>query len=354
MMKTPRISGHKTPALVDRLTSSATSRYGLAVASVVAACVVSLLIHGLQIGIEFSLLLLYGAILLTSVIGGLGPGLVATALSIVVGHLLIIPTGRSLELIRLGAEGGMLSIVGGTLNVARQKGKQRLKDNLRLEQQILEISDDERRRIGHDLHDGLGQHLTGISLLSEAISQQLEAGNKPDRATSETITELVSQSVQITRDLAKSLSPVTLEQDGLIAAIEELAGTSSTLFGINCRGEFDDEKLVLDRARSLHLYRIIQEAVNNSVRHGKARNVQINLRSDDKQLQIQVVDDGCGLSAKTMNNPGLGLRIMEYRARMLGAALMIERATEKSGTIVTCRCPVNGVGEIVWKTGDQP
>ncbi len=344
-MNTPRIIAHTAPALIERITASTVSRYGIGVTSVAVASAAILVIRTFHTGAELALLLLYGAVLLTSILGGLGPGLLATALGALAADMIVVPTKSTPELIRLGAECALLSIVGGTLRSASQKGRQRLEDNLRLEQQILEISDEERRRIGHDLHDGLGQHLTGISLLSEAISQQLEAGNKPDRTTSETITQLVSQSVQITRDLAKSLSPVTLEQDGLIAAIEELAGASSTLFNINCRGEFDDEKLILDRARSLHLYRIVQEAVNNSVRHGKARNVQVRLRNNEDELQIQIIDDGCGLSAKTMNNPGLGLRIMQYRARMLGASLTIERANAKAGTIVTCRCPLNGADE---------
>ncbi|HWP39650.1 MAG TPA: sensor histidine kinase, partial [Tepidisphaeraceae bacterium] len=240
----------------------------------------------------------------------------------------------------------LVSAVGGILRSTRLKARQRLQANLRLEQQVLEISDDERRRIGHDLHDGLGQHLTGISLLSETMAQQLRAGRRPDPASVETITRLVSQAVGITRDLAKSLWPVTLERDGLVAAVEELADMTSALFNINCTADFDEPQLVLDRARAQHLYRIIQEAVNNSIRHGKAHNVRITLRRPQRDLlAVTIVDDGSGLSSKTTANPGLGLQIMQYRARMLGASLTVERASEAGGTIVTCCCPLGGPAE---------
>jgi signal transduction histidine kinase len=90
----------------------------------------------------------------------------------------------------------------------------------------------------------------------------------------------------------------------------------------------------------MHLYRIVQEAVNNSIRHGKAKNISIRLRRDGQgRLTLTVVDDGTGLSEKTSMNPGLGLRIMQYRARMLGAALTAERHTATRGTIVQCCCP---------------
>jgi signal transduction histidine kinase len=97
----------------------------------------------------------------------------------------------------------------------------------------------------------------------------------------------------------------------------------------------------LDRSRSLHLYRIIQEAVNNSVRHGKARKIHIEAKQDGKDVTITVLDDGSGLSERTTQNPGLGLRIMEYRARMLGATLTVERAGEAGGTRMICVCPLD-------------
>lgn len=289
---------------------------------------------------------LFASIMIASVAGGFWSGILATLASIVAGAVVpprIIPD----EIFVLCVEGFLVSLVGGVLRSIRIRAAQTLAANLSLEQQILEIGDDERRRIGHDLHDGLGQHLTGISLLSETMSQQLAAGKLPAASNVETITRLVSEAVGITRDLAKSLSPVTLERDGLVAAIEELSETSSTLLGIDCHGEFvaEDLDLNLDRTRSLHLYRIVQEAVNNSVRHGKSKHVAIRTEQRGNNLHVTVSDDGSGLSQKTMANPGLGLRIMQYRARMLSATLAVERATPSGGTVVTCICPIPPRGE---------
>lgn len=287
---------------------------------------------------------LFTSIIVASVAGGFWAGVLATAASVLAGAVMpprIVPD----ELAVLSVEGFLVSLVGGVLRSIRIRAGQTLAENLSLEQQILEIGDDERRRIGHDLHDGLGQHLTGISLLSETMSQHLAAGKLPAASNVETITRLVSEAVGITRDLAKSLSPVTLERDGFVAAIEELSETSSTLFGIDCHGDFVAQDLELDRTRSLHLYRIVQEAVNNSVRHGKSKHVAIRTEQRGNNLHVTVTDDGSGLSQKTMANPGLGLRIMQYRARMLSATLAVERATPSGGTVVTCICPIPPRGE---------
>lgn len=290
---------------------------------------------------EMRLLCGFVAVLISAIVTGLAGGLTTTIAACTAAWIWRSPTTTFADVEVLLIEGGLISAVCAAFQSMRRKASERLARSLKLEQQILEISDDERRRIGHDLHDGLGQHLTGISLLSETISQQLEAGVAPDRLAVETITRLVSEAVRITRDLAKSLSPMTLERDGFLAATEELAETASVLFNINCRWDCDEGDMPIDRTRSLHLYRIVQEAVNNSVRHGRAKNVYIGVRRYGNEALITVTDDGSGLSPKTMNRPGLGLRIMQYRARMLHASLAVERANASGGTVVTCRCPID-------------
>lgn len=323
------------------LAESRRIRYGI-VLVVIAVPFLLALYLGPTIDRDLHLTVLFSAILAASVIGGLGPGLLATIAGTIIGSYVppSVLTGPDIKL--LATEGILVSAVGGAFRTARRRAWDRLRANLRLEQEILEIGDDERRRIGHDLHDGLGQHLTGISLLGETLAQQVQAGHPPDRGNIDAITRLASEAVSITRDLAKSVSPVTLERDGFVAAIEELAETTSGLLGINCTWEIPDEDLKLDRSRSLHLYRIIQEAVNNSVRHGKAKHVRIEAQREGDVVNVTVSDDGSGLSEKTMNEPGLGLRIMQYRCRMLRASLSVERMNPAGGTIVTCACPLNG------------
>ena len=344
IVQSDRIILADAPAWFERLMTSTAARYLTAVGAVLVMAilvkVMALLGGESQFGSEMHQMLLFAAVVASSLIGGLGPGLLATALGCASGYF-IEPALIPPQLRVLAVEGLLVSLLGGTLRVARIKARERLTANLQLEQQILEIGDDERRRIGHDLHDGLGQHLTGISLLSETMAQQLEAGKSPDSANVENITRLVSEAVGITRDLAKSLSPVTLERDGFVAAIEELTEASSTLLGIDCTGQFPQADLDLDRTRSLHLYRIVQEAVNNSVRHGKATHVKVVVQRDEAGLVVTITDDGSGLSQKTIANPGLGLRIMQYRARMLGATLAVERSNPGGGTVVVCTCPLD-------------
>ena len=291
-------------------------------------------------GVELYLVLLFATVFAASVIGGLGPGLLATALAAGIGYDL---PRRSLSLdeVRLLAIEAALLSIGGTLRVGLIKMSELLKASWNVEQQILEIGDEERRRIGRDLHDGLGQHLTGISMLSETMAQQLVAGGKPNLAHAEKITQLVSEAVGITRDLAKSLSPITLEIEGLPAALGELAETCRSLLGVHCTVECDTHNLALDQKRRLHVFRLVQEAVNNSVRHGKAKNIRVGVACEGHLIKVTVVDDGIGLSAKTTSHPGVGLRIMQQRARVLGATLTAERATPEQGTVVTCICPID-------------
>jgi signal transduction histidine kinase len=169
----------------------------------------------------------------------------------------------------------------------------------------------------------------------------------PTGVKAETVTRLVSEAVRWTRDIARSLSPVTLEGAGFVAAMEELAQNASVLLGVECTWNYTGGELQMDRKRALHLFRIVQEAISNSVKHGKAKHVTVGLtvengnRNGQARITLTVSDDGSGLSEQTVSNPGLGLRIMRYRARMVDAVLAVERMTPQGGTIVTCNCPLS-------------
>jgi len=318
-------------------------RYGFAI---VAALIATLLRFWIsrQLFEDISFLAPFVAIAASAMYGGWGPGLVATAFVGMAGHVLLnrhhplLPSDPGFKLLLEG--GVLLSIVGGEVFAARRRARASDVERLDLERKVLEISDEERRRIGHDLHDGLGQHLTGISLLSASLAQRIEAGSTDTAKDAEKISQLVAQTIGWTRDLARGLSPVTLESDGLLAALEELAGNAQSLLGIACSWRCEGSEPHLDRQSALHIFRIVQEAVSNSVKHGKAKAVQISLVVHGHVLTAKVIDDGCGLSAKTRANPGLGLRIMNYRARMVGAVLSVDRIGPAGGTVMTCQCRV--------------
>lgn len=334
-------------------------RYGIAILAVAAALGLRMLLSKF-VRLESPFLLLFAAVMLASVYGGFGPGALAAAVGAIASSYLFLPpnavggfvSGDRAQVGLFFLEGIVLSLLGAKLLRERQRFETADAAARRLEQNILEISEDERRRIGHDLHDGLGQHLTGIALLSKALHQRLAAQQLPDARQAEQIAELVSESIGWTRDLARGLSPVTIDADGLPSAIEELTVSVSKLLGVTCWCNCHDE-VPLDGETSLHLYRITQEAINNSVKHGKASQIEVSLSADSDAVRLTVVDNGSGLSEKTRSHPGLGLQIMQYRAKMIDATLSIVRHKSEGGTLVTCIVPVPGRRGRNWTNNES-
>jgi len=296
---------------------------------------------------DVRLLFLFLAIVACSAYGGILSGLIGTSLAYVGAVTFRIYWGGLVHGLSpadsalLAAEGLAVNLIGWALDVARARARRKDQDVRKLQRQLLEVGDEERQRIGHDLHDGLGQQLTGISLLSESLAQRAAAGTPPTAADFERVTGLASEAVRQTRDLARSLSPLTLENDGFVAAMEELCETARVLFDVQCKWEYNGEAIPLDSKRAVHLYRIVQEAVSNSVKHGKASHVTISAVTKENELTLIVTDDGSGLSRRTITNPGLGLRTMAYRARIVGAELTAQRANDSGGTIVRCTCRIS-------------
>jgi PAS domain S-box-containing protein len=212
----------------------------------------------------------------------------------------------------------------------------------RLEREILEISDGERRRIGQDLHDGLCQHLAGTELMAQVLEQKLEGKSKADAKRAADIARHVREAIGQTRSLARGLAPVTLESEGLASGLRELANNAEKMFGIECAVECATELPPVPTPTATHLYRIAQEAVSNAIKHGKAARVLICLEASPERLTLNIADNGRGLPEVLPRSDGMGLRIMKYRAGMVGGLLAIE-AGQKGGTSVTCTVPLRVV-----------
>jgi two-component system, LuxR family, sensor kinase FixL len=204
----------------------------------------------------------------------------------------------------------------------------------RLEQEILEISNREQRRIGQDLHDGLCQELAGIQLMAEVLQQDLKT--KRDSAQAAKIADSVRRAISHTRMLARGLSPVELENNGLMSALHELAQNSAALFHIDCVFKCPTPVLVRDNAAATHLYRIAQEAINNAIKHGRARKISIELTCEGEAARLRVEDNGTGFQTPAPGHHGMGLQIMKYRSEVIGAKLSVT-AAPKRGTVVTCQ-----------------
>lgn len=220
---------------------------------------------------------------------------------------------------------GKRLFTGITRDITQQK---------RLEQEILEIAGREQRRIGQDLHDDLCQRLTAIELMSERCERKLEKKSLPEAAEVEKIAEQLRETIAQTRMLARGLSPVELEANGLMSALAELATNTEKRFHIACEFRCECEVLIEDNVAATHLYRIAQEAINNALRHGKAKRVVIALDCEGGTVQLIITDDGIGFPKKP-NPGGMGLQIMRYRAGVIGGTLEVRRADAR-GTRVTC------------------
>lgn len=335
---------------------AAVARYAIALGIITVVVLLRFVLQPLVRG-ELPFLLQFIGVVAASAFCGLGPGLVATVAGAVAGQYLFVADGEvshgwrnplsalsnSPELRRFVIEGSLVSALGAWLHHARRRAQVAEVARGAMERQMVEVGDNERRRFGHDLHDGLGQQLTGIALLSESLAHRLASQHLPAQAEqAEQITALVTEAIGWTRELARGLSPLMLETEGLLVALENLADGATRLFGIDCSLECDETEVAVAQDSAVHVYRIIQEAISNSVKHGKAKHVRVRValdRGPREHVVITVEDDGSGLSAKTVANPGLGLQIMRYRANLIGAKLAAVRAGPDGGTLVTCEVP---------------
>ena len=208
-------------------------------------------------------------------------------------------------------------------------------ERYRLEQEILAIAEREQSRFGRDLHDGLGQRLTAMELFSHTLQNDLkqQAPNlvKPLQELGKELRETIRQA----RALSHGLSPVALEAEGLMHALRDLADNTTAMAGVDCRFSSEPPALLSDAIAATHLYRIAQEAVHNALKHGKPKRIRITLADLGKCVELKVNDNGRGFTRPTNGSDGMGLRIMQYRASLIGATLNFDSAPRK-GVLITC------------------
>jgi len=207
----------------------------------------------------------------------------------------------------------------------------------RLEREILEVSSRERQTIGRDLHDGLGQELTGVALMLRGLATRIRKQSPDCVDQVNEIVSLVNQSIETARNLARGLLPVNTDNGGLALALQALATRSRELYGLKV--DFKSEmvsELPLSETHASHLYRIAQEALTNTARHGRATRVDVFLQVAGAKFLLQITDDGTGIPAAkkpAAAGSGMGLKIMKYRASIIGARFEIARNRPR-GTVV--------------------
>jgi PAS domain S-box-containing protein len=214
-----------------------------------------------------------------------------------------------------------------------------ISERKQLEQELVNLSEHEQRRLGRELHDSLGQLLTGTALFSRLLADKLATQGLPEAAEAAQVADWVQQAVGTTHDVAHGLYPESLASHGFQMALEALAAQTAQLFGITCRLEGSIPDDLLPPSAALHLYRIAQESLTNAVQHGQATSVVIQLEMTSEHLCMRVQDNGTGM---TQDAPpgGMGLRNMRTRAALLEATLSID-STDAGGTQVTFAMPLS-------------
>jgi two-component system CheB/CheR fusion protein len=211
----------------------------------------------------------------------------------------------------------------------------------RLEREVLEIADLEKHRIGQDLHDDLCQHLVGISMLGNLLYSELAHYGLKQAEDARQITQMVRDAVDHARILARGLFPLNFAQGGLMAGLETLVSNTEQLFRMPCFFECSEAVHIESSDAATHLYRIVQEALHNAVKHSQGTKVVVRMQCHEGILELSVRDDGIGPPdpAQLAEGGGLGMHTMYYRARIIGAVLSLSR-NEEGGATVTCRFPL--------------
>lgn len=189
--------------------------------------------------------------------------------------------------------------------------------------------------IGRELHDGMGQILTGIAVKSKGLELKLKDKSLGEAKEAAKLSKLANKLITQMRSLAKTLHPIDLEAGGINSALQTLVSNTEKLLGCSCQFKSEEPVVFNDPVEAKQVYRIAQEAITNAIKHGKAKNISVELTSDKDKYILSVKSDGKDFPKVLTKKKGLGLRIMEYRSNMIGGSLDIHKG-DKGGTIVTC------------------
>lgn len=216
------------------------------------------------------------------------------------------------------------------IGIARDMSEKRA-----LEKQIIEVSTQEQERIGHDIHDGLGQQLSALTMMATSLERKFVDKALPEAEHLRALVAHLQDAAEEAHALSLGLAPVPIDPKGLEAALEKLTDHVQTAAGVACHLRVSHPVTVEDRTLAMQLYRIAQEAVNNAVKHARPQNISIDLTTGGEGFTLTVSDDGKGMETDSENPEGLGMHIMRYRANIIGATLRVKSAPGE-GTTLSC------------------
>lgn len=205
----------------------------------------------------------------------------------------------------------------------------------KIEKEVLEIGQIAQKRLGLQLHDGICQKLMGISMFVKGLLQKNEQHNPLDSVELRQVYNLIQETVSDARDLAHGLYPGDLEGPTLTHALQKLMTETQSLSGVTCRLRYSEPVMIDDNNTATHIYKITQEGLSNAITHGKAQAIDVGLLREDGYITLTIADNGIGMSTGLINNKGIGLKIMKYRAQFMGASFEIKPNTP-SGVVIRC------------------
>jgi len=220
----------------------------------------------------------------------------------------------------------------------------------RLEHDLLEITERERRRIGIELHDDLGQRLTGIAFMLKSLELNLKKKKNQEAQSAGKIHSLFTDAMNHAKDVARHLTSLNVQEESMPSALKRLAGQARTMFKIDCTFRTQGKIPSLPENTVQQLYKIAQEAVTNAIRHAKADKVLIKLSRRGEKVLLTIRNNGLPFPSMKDQHPGVGLRIMRYRANLVNAALEVKPVGAK-GTVVSCALPSSGEAEVSQVAG---
>jgi signal transduction histidine kinase len=210
------------------------------------------------------------------------------------------------------------------------------------ERELMEVGARQQRQMGQELHDGLGQQLLGLRLMADSLAKRLAVQGRAEAQAARELADALLGAQHSVRALIKGIRPVEVDARGLMTGLADLAEHTERVAGVPCLFHCDQPADVNNNHTATQLFYIVQEAVGNAVRHAQPQHIEIGLSGNDQQLELWVRDDGQGIAGDMEQTAGMGLRIMQHRAAVIGAELSIH-AAPTGGTLVTCVVPYTRV-----------
>jgi len=300
---------------------------------------------------EAPFLLLLTAITVSAYVGSVRAGILATCLALVAALAFMHPPfnflaqipARQLRTVVFIGEATVLTALCTALNNARARAELSVHEARTLQRQVSDAADREQQRIGQDLHDDLGQFLTGVALSGENLARHLAHSSPDDVAEAKKLVHMINESINRTRQLARGLAPMTLEPDSLVLLLSELRERTAEVSRKHISLDVVGTPPELPRQTVLHLYRIAQEALANALKHSGATRIGLSLTVEQHRLLLQITDNGKGLPRQPVDpQRSMGLSVIRFRAETIGAEVSFAQADThplNPGTVVRCQLP---------------